>query len=95
MGQPLMTAVVDANLGQTYLELNRLDSAQKYLTNTTKFFLVQPNMQNDLQFYIDGLNAALALKQNRLDKASAILSKPYDLSEDVAQLSLSLPQGMG
>lgn len=81
MGQPFMTAVVDANLGQTYLELNRLDSAQKYLVNTTKFFFVQPNMQNDLQFYIDGLNAALALKQNRLDKASAILSKPYDLSK--------------
>lgn len=81
MGQPFMTAVVDANLGQTYLELNRLDSAQKYLTYTTKFFFVQPNMQNDLQFYIDGLNAALALKQNRLDKASAILSKPYDLSK--------------
>lgn len=81
MGQPFMTAVVDANLGQTYLELNRLDSAQKYLANTTKFFFVQPNMQNDLQFYIDGLNAALALKQNRLDKASAILSKPYDLSK--------------
>lgn len=81
MGQSFMTAVVDANLGQTYLELNRLDSAQKYLANTTKFFFVQPNMQNDLQFYIDGLNAALALKQNRLDKASAILSKPYDLSK--------------
>lgn len=81
MGQPFMTAVVDANLGQTYLELNRLDSAQKYLANTTNFFFVQPNMQNDLQFYIDGLNAALALKQNRLDKASAILSKPYDLSK--------------
>lgn len=81
MGQPFMTAVVDANLGQTYLELNRLDSARKYLANTTKFFFVQPNMQNDLQFYIDGLNAALALKQNRLDKASAILSKPYDLSK--------------
>lgn len=81
VGQPFMTAVVDANLGQTYLELNRLDSAQKYLANTTKFFFVQPNMQNDLQFYIDGLNAALALKQNRLDKASAILSKPYDLSK--------------
>ena len=81
MGQPFMTAVVDANLGQTYLELNRLDSAQKYLANTTKFFFVQPNMQNDLHFYIDGLNAALALKQNRLDKASAILSKPYDLSK--------------
>lgn len=81
MGQPFMAAVVDANLGQTYLELNRLDSAQKYLANTTKFFFVQPDMQNDLQFYIDGLNAALALKQNRLDKASAILSKPYDLSK--------------
>lgn len=81
MGQPFMTAVVDANLGQTYLELNRLDSAQKYLANTTKSFFVQPNMQNDLQFYIDGLNAALALKQNRLDKASAILSKPYELSK--------------
>lgn len=81
MGQPFMTAVVDANLGQTYLELNRLDSAQKYLANTTKFFFVQPDMQNDLQFYIDGLNAALALKQNCLDKASAILSKPYDLSK--------------
>ena len=29
MEQPLATAIVDANLGQTYLELNRLDSAQK------------------------------------------------------------------
>ena len=42
MEQPLATAIVDANLGQTYLELNRLDSAQKYLTLTTKFFFAQP-----------------------------------------------------
>lgn len=42
MEQPLATAIVDANLGQTYLELNRLDSAQKYLTLTTNSSLPSP-----------------------------------------------------
>ena len=81
MEQPLATAIVDANLGQTYLELNRLDSAQKYLTLTTKFFFAQPSMQSDVQFYVDGLNASLALKQDSLAKATEILNKPYDLSK--------------
>ena len=81
IGQPLMTAIVDANLGQTYLELNQLDSAQKYLARTTRFFFVKPDMQSDLQFYVDGLNASLALRQNNLSKASAILEKPYVLSQ--------------
>lgn len=80
IGQPLMTAIVDANLGQTYMELNQLDSAQKYLASTTQFFFVKPDMQSDLQFYVDGLNASLAIRQNNLPKASAILAKPYDLS---------------
>lgn len=81
IGQPLMTAIVDANLGQTYMELDQLDSAQKYLASTTKFFFVKPDMQSDLQFYVDGLNASLALRQNNLSKASAILEKPYVLSQ--------------
>ena len=81
IGQPFMTAVVDANLGQTYLELNQLDSARKYLATTSRFFLAKPDMNNDLQFYIDGLNAALAIKEGNLSKATSILGKPYRLSE--------------
>ena len=78
--QPLLTALVDANLGQTFLELNRLDSAQKYLARASAFFLAKPDMQSDTQFYVDGLNAMLALEQGDLAKATAILGKPYDLS---------------
>ena len=78
--QPLMTAVVDANLGQTYLELNRLDSATKYIDSTSVFFLAKPDMQSDVQFYVDGLKASLALKQGELAKARQILGKPYLLS---------------
>lgn len=78
--QPFMTAVVDANLGQTYMELNQLDSAQKYLDRASDFFLAKPDMQSDLQFYLDGLNASLALKKGNLAGARAVLDKPYVLS---------------
>ena len=80
LSQPVMTAVVDANLGQTYMELNRLDSAAKYLDRTSAFFLAKPDMQSDIQFYVDGLNASLALKKGELVKARLILDKPYILS---------------
>lgn len=81
LSQPLMTAVVDANLGQTYMELNRLDSATKYIDSTSAFFLVKPDMQSDVQFYVDGLNASLALKKGELARAKQILDKPYLLSK--------------
>lgn len=81
MDQPFMTAVVDANLGQTYLELNRLDSAPKYLALTSQFFMQKPDMQSDVQFYVDGLRAALAMRQDNLTRADSILSKPYVLSK--------------
>lgn len=81
MDQPFMTAVVDVNLGQTYLELNRLDSAQKYLALTSQFFMQKPDMQSDVQFYVDGLRAALAMRQDNLTRADSILSKPYVLSK--------------
>lgn len=78
--QPFMAAIVEANLGQTYMELHKLDSAQKYLDRTTRFFLAKPDMQSDLQFYVDGLNASLAMEKGDLHEARAILSKPYVLS---------------
>lgn len=78
--QPFSMAVVDANLGQTYLELNRLDSAAKYLDRSSRFFLAKPDMKSDFQFYIDGLNASLALKQGKLREAHLLLNKPYELS---------------
>lgn len=77
LSQPLMSAIVDANLGQTYLELNRTDSAQKYLGLANRFFFAKPDMGNDLQFYLDGLNASLALKQGNVKKAQSIFGKPY------------------
>ncbi len=78
--QPLLTGINDANLGQTFLELDRLDSAQKYLERASAFFLAKPDIQSDTHFYVDGLNAMLALERGDLAKATAILTKPYDLS---------------
>lgn len=78
--QPFLTAVVEANLGQTYMELNRLDSAAKYLDLSSRFFLAKPDMKSDFQFYMDGLNASLALKRGELKRAHQLLSKPYVLS---------------
>lgn len=43
MGQPFMTAVVDANLGQTYLELNRLDKASAILGKPYDLSKMSPN----------------------------------------------------
>lgn len=80
IGHPYMKAVVDANLGQTYLELNRTDSAAKYLALASGVFMVSPDMDSDVQFYLDGLKAALALRQDSLAKATEILQKPYNLS---------------
>ena len=74
-----MSSVVNSNLGQTYMELNELDSAQKYLSLASAFFLAEPDMNSDVQFFVDGLNASLALKQDNLAKATKILSKPYVL----------------
>ena len=81
LSQPLMSAIVDANLGQTYLELNRTDSAEKYLDLANRFFFVKPDMESDVQFYLDGLNASLALKQGNMSKAQSILDKPYQLDK--------------
>lgn len=77
---PLLMAVVDANLGQTYMELNRLDSAAKYLDRAARFFMVKPDMNNDLQFYLDGLHAQLLIKKGELREAHQLLFKPYVLS---------------
>ena len=79
MESPFMSSVVNSNLGQTYMELNELDSAQKYLSLASAFFLAEPDMNSDVQFFVDGLNASLALKQDNLAKATKILSKPYVL----------------
>lgn len=81
LSQPLMSAIVDANLGQTYLELNRTDSAQKYLGLANRFFFTKPDMSNDLQFYLDGLNASLALKLGDVKQAQRIFDKPYLLDK--------------
>ena len=80
IGHPMMKAVVDANLGQTYLELNQTDSASKYLALAAAVFMREPNMDSDAQFYLDGLNVSLALRQDSLAKAARILQKPYNLS---------------
>ena len=78
--QPVLMAIVEANLGQTFLELNQLDSAAKYLDNASHFFFVKPDMKNDNQFYLDGLNAQLAIKRGNLKEARQVLFKPYVLS---------------
>lgn len=79
MNHPLFQAIVDSNLGETYLSLNQADSAQFYLDKASGFFLT-PNANASHIFYFNGLYASLALLKNDLATAERLLSKPYDTS---------------
>lgn len=75
--QPFAKAVVHANLGQTYLELDQLDSSRKYLDLAGEYFN-SPDADDAIHFYLCGLYAQLALKKNDFTMANRYLSMPYD-----------------
>lgn len=76
--QPIAKAIVYGNLGQTYMELDQIDSAHKYLDMSAQFFFHSPDADDAIRFYLNGLYAALALKENNLTVAKQYLSKPFD-----------------
>lgn len=73
------TGIAECNLGEIYLLLNKTDSAKNYLD---KAYVLIPKTNNNenITFYINGLYAELALKENNLKKAKELLFKHYDLS---------------
>lgn len=75
---PLSRAIVYGNLGQTYMELEQMDSAHKYLDMSAQYFFHSPDADDAIRFYLNGLYATLALEENNLDLAKQYLSKPFD-----------------
>ena len=77
-GSDFAVAVVDANIGQTWLELGKADSAQKYLDSAAAYFFASPDRDDAIQFFLNGLYASLALLEKDYHKAHTYLSKPYN-----------------
>jgi tetratricopeptide (TPR) repeat protein/two-component sensor histidine kinase len=73
------TGITECNLGEIYLLLGKTDSAKVYLDKAYTLIPKTSNNEN-ITFYINGLYAELALKENNLKKAKELLFKHYDLS---------------
>ncbi len=78
---PFMNALVEANLGETNMLLEEMDSATYYLNRSYDYFSNQENTGGDVLFYMHGLLAAKALAEDDLKEANYYLSKPYDPSQ--------------
>lgn len=78
--KPVYQAITESNLGEVYLLMGQIDSAQHYLNKAGSFFL-NDNTDASTRFYFDGLYASLALCKNELGKAKELLTKPYDPSQ--------------
>lgn len=76
--QPSINALVEMNLGETYTLLDKYDSAHYYLNKVDSFCKISPIASQEYIFYLNSLQAALALRENNLPKANYFLSKPYD-----------------
>lgn len=71
-------AVVETNLGEVYLSMDRLDSAKYYIDKSYSFYYDNPYSDDGILFYVTGLKAAYALKTGDVKDASYYLSKPFD-----------------
>ncbi len=76
---PFNNAIVETNLGEIFLLMQQNDSAHHYLDLANTFFNNSPQADDAIQFYLNGLYAALALQEEDLKAAQHYLSKPYDL----------------
>jgi len=80
---PYQRALSTANLAETYLLMGLTDSAQYYAEQAKKHYSQSVEQMIEIptiEFFIDGLFAMLALKEDRLNEATKILLKPYDPS---------------
>lgn len=76
--QPSFNALVEANLGEIYMLLGKNDSAHYYLDKSCSVFMNDPTANEEAIFYLNSLQAALALHENKLETANRYLSKPYN-----------------
>lgn len=76
--QPSLNALVEANLGEVYTLLGRYDSAGYYLNKSAGYFEADRTANEEVVFYLNSLQAALALRQNKIEQADAYLSRPYN-----------------
>lgn len=76
--QPSLSALVEANLGEIFTLLGKMDSAHYYLDKSCLFFMDNPTASEEVVFYLNSLQAALALRENKLTIANQYLSKPYN-----------------
>jgi len=75
--QPSFNALVEANLGEIYMLLERNDSAHYYLDKSCSVFMNDPTANEEVIFYLNSLQGALALRENKLEMANRYLSQPY------------------
>lgn len=71
--------VAAINLGETFLALNILDSAEFHL-DLASDFLIKMGDFPDVRYYLNGLYASLYLEMNKMDKAEYYLKMPFDSS---------------
>lgn len=76
--QPSLNAIVEVNLGEIFMLLGRNDSAHYYLDKSASYFMNSPTADEEAVFYLNSLQAALALRENKLAAANHYLSKPYN-----------------
>jgi len=72
--QPQFFSLAAANLGEVFLLIGQTDSARYYIDKAKDFYKLSAPWHT-LEFYISGLNARLALLENKLNEAEKILLK--------------------
>lgn len=76
--QPSLDALVEANIGEIFTLLGRYDSAHHYLDKSYAYFKNDPTANEEVIFYLNSLQAALALRKNETNIANTYLSQPYN-----------------
>lgn len=75
---PSILALVETNLGEIFTLLAKYDSAHYYLDKANLYWKSSPTAGEEYIFYINSLQAALALRENKLSTANYYLSQPYN-----------------
>lgn len=78
LNQPSIDALVEGNLGEIFTLLGRYDSARAYLDKSYAFFSNNPTSNAEVMFYLNSLQASLALREGKLPLVHYYLSRPYD-----------------
>lgn len=76
--QTSIDALVEANLGEIFTLLGHYDSARIYLDKSYAFFGTNPTANAEAVFYLNSLQAALALREGKLPLVHHFLSQPYN-----------------